>query len=187
MIDKATIIIAVLGVGLGAGAVFAYKAIRTFEMPILDPTVFPYSRDETQGMLVSARNTLPRRDKDGQIQIWGVSRSDRGVVLNMQYASRAPVLRCEAVVTAVTPTRSRVAADCGGDTKSDSAIARTQDALLVPMFEEHIQATMNKRAFKRENATGKEVLTVFQNLGGMQREALKRSDEAQRSQAEARR
>jgi hypothetical protein len=53
------------------------------------------------------------------------------------------------------------------------------------MFEEHIAATLNKRAFNRGNAEMKEAAAVFQNLGGMQREALQMSaDEARRRAAE---
>jgi hypothetical protein len=64
-------------------------------------------------------------------------------------------------------------------------IRRTQDNLRAPMFEEHIAATLNKRAFNRGNAEMKEAAAVFQNLGGMQREALQMSaDEARRRAAE---
>ena len=51
-------------------------------------------------------------------------------------------------------------------------MSRTQDALRAPMFEEHIAATLNKRAFNRSIPDMKERVAVFQNLGGMQREAL---------------
>ena len=53
------------------------------------------------------------------------------------------------------------------------------------MFEEHIAATLNKRAFNRSKADMKERMAVFQNLGGMQREALQMSiDDARLSAAE---
>jgi hypothetical protein len=53
------------------------------------------------------------------------------------------------------------------------------------MFEEHIAATLNKRAFNRSNVDAKEVAAVFNNLGGMQREALQMgADEARRRAAE---
>ena len=151
---------------------------------IPDATVFPYPKEQVQKMLLDARTTLPRRDggKD-MINIWGAYRSGRGVKLNMKYASWAPQLECEAVVTAVTPQETRVVADCG-KSNSDSAISRTQDALRAPMFEEHIAATLNKRAFNRSKADLKERAAVFQNLGGMQREALQMSAEAQRMAAE---
>jgi hypothetical protein len=151
---------------------------------IPDATVFPYSKEQVQKMLLDARTTLPRRDggKD-MINIWGAYRSGRGVKLNMKYASSAPQLECEAIVTAVTPQETRVVADCG-KSNSDSAISRTQDALRAPMFEEHIAATLNKRAFNRSKADLKERAAVFQNLGGMQREALQMSAEAQRMAAE---
>ena len=59
------------------------------------------------------------------------------------------------------------------------AISRTQDRLRAPMFEEHVAATRNKRAFNRSNVDMKETAAVFQNLGGMQREALQMAaDEA---------
>jgi hypothetical protein len=138
-----------------------------------DPTVFPYSKDQVQKMLVDAKTTVPRRDGPGEmINIWGAGRSAKGVRLNMKFASWAPLLECEAIITSITPKESRVVADCGKSTNSDSAMSRTQDALRAPMFEEHIAATLNKRAFNRSKADMKERMAVFQNLGGMQREAL---------------
>ena len=122
---------------------------------IPDPTVFPYSKDQVQKMLVDSKTTLPRRDGPGEmINIWGTYRSAKGVKLNMKYASWAPLLECEAIVTSISPKESRVVADCG-KSNSDSALSRTQDGLLAPMFEEHIAATLNKRAFNRNNVTAK--------------------------------
>ena len=152
-----------------------------------DPTVFPYSKDQVQTMLVDAKTTLPRRDGPGEmIKIWGAGRSAKGVKLNMKYASWAPLLECEAIITSITPKETRVVADCGKSASSDtSAISRTQDALRAPMFEEHIAATLNKRAFNRSNVDMKEQAAVFKNLGGMQREALQMSaDDARRRAAE---
>ena len=151
-----------------------------------DPAVFPYSKDQVQTMLADAKTTLPRRDGPGDvIKIWGAGRSSKGVRLNMKYASWAPLLECEAIITAITPKESRVVADCGKSADSDSALSRTQDSLRAPMFEEHIAATLNKRAFNRSKVDMKEKVAVFQNLGGMQREALQMSvNEARRSAAE---
>ena len=154
-----------------------------------DPTVFPYSKDQVQKMLVDAKTTLPRRDGPGDmIKIWSNGRTSKGVTLNMKYASWAPLVECEAVTTSIKPNETRVVADCGKSTNSDSAISRTQDSLRAPMFEEHIAATLNKRAFNRANVDAKEVAAVFQNLGGMQREALQMSaDDARRRASEPRR
>jgi hypothetical protein len=151
-----------------------------------DTAVVPYSRDQVQTMLVDAKTTLPRRDGPGEmIRIWSAGRSANGVRLNMKYASWAPLLECEAIITAITPKESRVVADCGKSPNSDSAIRNTQDSLRAPMFEEHIAATLNKRAFDRHNVDRKETAAVFQNLGGMQREALQMSaDDARRTAAE---
>jgi hypothetical protein len=163
---------------LGAAGFFVYKKAD------VDTTVFPYPARQLQTMLMEAKTTLPRRDGPGQIQLWGTGRTAKGVALNLQYASWAPVLKCEAVITAIAPDRSRVVPDCGASAKSDSAMARTQDELRVPMFEEHIQATLNKRAFDRKAVDRQESASVLKNLGGMQREALKMADEdAQRLQA----
>jgi hypothetical protein len=153
---------------------------------IPDPTVFPYSKDQVQSMLMEAKTTLPRRDGPGEmIKIWANGRTSKSVTLNMKYASWAPLLECEAIVTAISPKETRVVADCGKNTNSDSAISRTQDMLRAPMFEEHIAATLKKRAFDRSNVDAKEAAAVFQNLGGMQREALQMSaDDARRRAAE---
>jgi hypothetical protein len=151
-----------------------------------DPTLFPYSKNQVQTMLVDSKTTLPRRDGPGEmIRIWGAGRSAKGVRLNMRYASWAPLLECEAIITSIAPNESRVVADCGKGTNSDSAMSRTQDQLRAPMFEEHIAATLNKRPFNRGNVDAKEAAAVFKNLGGMQREALQMAaDEARRSAAE---
>jgi hypothetical protein len=154
---------------------------------IPDPTVFPYSKNEVQTMLENSTTTLPRRDGPGEmIKIWGAYRSGKGVRLNMKYASWAPLLECEAVVTSITPKETRVVADCGNNTNSDSALSRTQDSLRAPMFEEHIAATLKKRPFNRSNVDAKEVATVFKNLGGMQREALEMAAEDARQRAGSR-
>lgn len=154
-----------------------------------DPSVFPYSKDQVQTMLVDAKTTLPRRDGPGEmIKIWAAGRSSKGVRLNMKYASWAPLLECEAVITSLSPKESRVVADCGKSKNSDSALGRTQDSLRSPMFEEHIAATLNKRAFNRSTVDMKEAAAVFKNLPGMQVEALQMSaDEARRAAAERRR
>ena len=152
-----------------------------------DPTLFPYSKAQVQTMLVDAKTTLPRRDGPGDmIKIWGAGRSSKGVRLNMKYASWAPLLECEAVITEISPKESKVVADCGKSANSDSsAMSRTQDMLRAPMFEEHIAATLNKRAFNRANVDAKETAAVFKNLGGMQREALQMSaEDAKRRAAE---
>ena len=152
---------------------------------IPDPTVFPYSKDQVQKMLVDAKTTLPRRDGPGEmIKIWGDGRSAKGVRLNMKYASWAPLLECEAVITSISPKETRVVADCGNSTNSDSAMSRTQDMLRAPMFEEHIAATLNKRAFNRSKVDMKERVAVFSNLGGMQREALQMSADDARLRAQ---
>jgi hypothetical protein len=155
-----------------------------------DPTVFPYSKEQVLTILADAKTTLPRRDGPGEmIKIWGNGRTSKSVTLNMKYASWAPLLECEAIVTSISPKESRVVADCGKSANSNSsAMSRTQDQLRAPMFEEHIAATLNKRPFNRGNAQAKETAAVFQNLGGMQREALQMSaDEARLRAAEPRR
>jgi hypothetical protein len=154
---------------------------------IPDPTVFPYSKDQAQKMLVDSQTTLPRRDGPGEmIKIWGTYRSAKGVRLNMKYASWAPLLECEAIVTSISPKETRVVADCGKSANSDSAMVRAQDALRAPMFEEHISATLNKRAFNRSKVDMKEKVAVFQNLGGMQREALQMAADDARLRASER-
>jgi hypothetical protein len=154
--------------------------LPSFETATFDPAVFNYSRDQVQTMLDNAKTTLPRRDGPGQIEIWGAGRSGKGVTLNMRYASWAPLLSCEAVVTSVATNKSRVIADCGGTSADESAIAHTQDRLRTPMFEEHIQATLNKRLFNRANVDMKERGIVITNLGAMQREALQAAAEESR-------
>ncbi|QOZ27001.1 hypothetical protein CI1B_28930 [Bradyrhizobium ivorense] len=145
-----------------------------------DPTVYPYSRQQAQTMLVAAKTTLPRRDKSGQIEIWSTGRSSKGVMLNMKYASKAPLITCDVAITDVGPDKVRVVPDCGADPKQESAINRTSEELRVPMFAEHVEATLNKREFSRERVSRKEVAITFKNLNEMQNEALQTYADEQR-------
>ncbi|MFB7143235.1 hypothetical protein ACWGMK_01440 [Agrobacterium deltaense] len=142
-----------------------------------DTTLFPYTREQITAILTQARTVIPRRDGDGNIQIWGAGRSADGIKLNMRYADNAPLLECMAVVTEVTAEQSRVVAECGSPANAKSAISQTQKALQVPMFEEHIQSTLDKRSFDRTRVDQKESALVLQNMGGMQMETLKRQQE----------
>ena len=153
-----------------------------------DPTVFPLSRNQVQAMLMDARTTMPRRDDAKEkIKIWGEARTSKGVRLNMKYASWAPLLECEAVITVIKPEETRVVADCGKSANAnESARARTQDQLRAPMFEEHIASTLNKRPFDRSKVTAKETAAVFKNLNGMQNEALQMAADEAKLRAAAR-
>ncbi len=162
MLDK----IAVAVVVAGGIAYFAHERLNR------DPTVFALSKAQAESLLVTARTSLPRRDGDGKIEIWGVDRTDKGVKLNMKYFASAPLLECGAVVTALAENKSRVVPDCGGFALSGSAVSTTQIQLRVPMFEEHIQATLAKRPFDRARVDRAESAIVMRNMGDMRREAL---------------
>ena len=138
-------------------------------------TVFPYSKEQVEAILVDAKTTLPRRDGHGQIEIWGAGRSERGVTLQMKYLSTAPLLTCQAVITAVAPNQSNVVADCNSGPPSDSPTSRTQEELLAPMFEEHILATLNKRAFDRDAVDRRRAAIVLNNMTAMRNEAVQRA------------
>lgn len=176
MAAKLVFLVGVLGLGG-----YVYNKASNY-----DPSVVPYSREQAQAVLEKSVTTMPRRDGDGEIRIWGAGTSASGVTLNMQYASWAPLLSCEAVITEIAPNQSRVVPDCGDESGGGSAIAATDTKLRAPMFEEHIQSTLHQRAFNRDTVTRKETAVVMDNLGGMQREALKTADEFQRMEAEAR-
>ena len=158
---------------LGIGGYVGYTATS------YDPAVVPYSKAEVQGILAGAKTTLPRRDGDGHINIWGIGRTAQGVSLAMKYdeADWAPELNCQAVITELGPHQSRVVADCG-NTDTGSAQANTQVALQAPMFDEFIQSKLAHRPFDRARASSKEMAVVMKNMGGMQKEALKMSDQA---------
>jgi hypothetical protein len=163
---------------LGVGGFFGYK------MATYDETVVPYSKAQVQDMLASAKRSIPRKDNDGFITMWSNGKTKDGVYLAMKYADTAPQIDCLARVVALSPTESQVYADCGG-TGSGSAIGDTTAALQVPMFDEHIQATVRGRDFNRARADSKGVGIVMKNMGGMQREALKTADSFQRMEADA--
>lgn len=152
-----------------------------------DVTEFPYSGDQVTAMLTRARTAMPRRDGDGTIEIWAAGKTTTGVALKMKYASWAPVIDCQAIITPIAADKSRVVADCGGPVDPKSPTSRTQNQLRAPMFEEHIQATLEKRPFDRAHVDQKETAAVFQNLPDMQAEALKTSAETQRNVNEAQR
>lgn len=174
---KLVFLVGVLGVGG-----YVYNKASAY-----DPAVVPLSREQAQAVLADAVTTMPRRTKDGTIRMWGAGRSSKGVTLHMKYASWAPLLTCEAVITEVSPTESRVVPDCSDEDdsgSSGSALASTHDQLRVPMFEEFIQSTLHKREFNRDTVSQKEIAVVMSNMGGMQKEALKSHDEAQRMMAE---
>lgn len=163
---------------LGIGGYFGYQATS------YDSAVVPYSKAEVQGILSGAKVTLPRRDGDGHINIWGNGKNAQGVALSMKYdeADWAPLLACQAVITELGPHQSRVVADCG-NTNTGSAQANTQIALQAPMFDEFIQSKLAGRPFDRGRAQSKEMAVVMSNMGGMQKEALKMSDEMSRDRA----
>lgn len=138
-------------------------------------TVFPYSKEQVEAILVDAKTVLPRRDGPGQIEIWGAGRSEKGVTLHMKYASTAPLLTCQAVITAVAPNQSNVEADCNSGSPSDSPMSRTQDELLAPMFEEHIMATLDKRTFDRNAVDRREAAIVLNNMSAMRDEAIQKA------------
>ena len=135
-------------------------------------------------MLVAAKTTIPRKDNNGQIEIWSTGRSNKGVMLNMKYSSKARLITCDVAITEIAPNQVRATPDCGGDPKAESVIARTGEDLRVPMFAEHVEATLNKRAFDRARATQQEVAITFKNLNAMQNEAMESYAEAQRMQRE---
>jgi|GEM_PF-6114587 len=141
MHDKLILVVGVLA----AGAFVACGAAN------YDPMVFPYSRQQVQTMLVDAKTALPTDNGPVHmgINIWATGRSEKGVALSMRSASWAPVINCEAAITAIDADHSRAVPDC-------SALDLTQDQLEAPMFEEHIKATLNKRAFDRETVSRKQ-------------------------------
>lgn len=165
---------------LGVGGYFGYKSMD------YDPNVYPYSKDQIQQILSTARTTEPRKDGEGNIEIWGTGFNADSIGMSMQYHSTAPVLSCRAVTTEVSPTETRVVPDCTTDSQYNSAMLKTSDQLSATMFGEHIESKLRNRPFDRSRVDNKQVGVVMGNMGGMQREALKSADEAQRMQAESR-
>ena len=160
---------------LGIGGYFGYQATG------YDPSVVPYSKAEVQDILSGSKVTLQRRDGDGHINIWGNGKNAQGVAMSMKYdeADWAPLIPCQAVITELGPKQSRVVANCGSSA-SGSAMAKTQDELRSPMFDEFIQSKLQNREFDRKRVDSKEMGAVMRNMGGMQKEALKSADEASR-------
>jgi hypothetical protein len=193
MSAKLVFAVGVLGVGGYYG----------FQMSKFDPTVFPYSKEQVQSLLTEAKTSTPRKDGHGEILIWSTGLSEKGVGLAEGYVDGAPFASCEAVITAIAPDKSRVVADCSGDqpqsrpsdpstgsgstNSADNPVASTEVQLRAPIFEEHIQATLNHRAFDRSTVDNREAGIVLRNVPAMQGEALRRAAEAARRDAEAHR
>jgi hypothetical protein len=172
-------ILAVAGIA-GAGL---YFGAGNSLMARLDPSIFPVSTDQAVAMLKGAKASLPRKDGDGRIEIWTVGKTSKGVLLNMKYASWAPVLECQAVITKVEPQTSRADVDCGQASDPSSAISRNAADLQAPMFREFVLSQLGKRPFNRANADREEMTIVAKNLPAMQREAITSYVEEQRSRA----
>ena len=152
-----------------------------------DPEVFAISREQLKTRLVAARTRLPRRDGEGFIEIWSTGGTARGVALQMRYSEIAPIIDCQADITAIDPEHSRVVPDCRrSSTESESAISQTVGQLHTAMFDEHLQATLNDRAFNRRRVDSLQVGAALRGMSGMQREALRAHDEMQQMEAEER-
>lgn len=157
---------------LGVSLYFIYKHVGS------EPGVYPYSREEVQRILFDARTVVPTPEGGGQTVLWGAGRSMRGVTLHMRYPKWSSVFKCEAVITAVSPTTSRVDTDCGRPPNAESARSRIDTQSRVPMFEEHIEATLRNRRFNMATVERQRAAYVLANVGDLQREARKSFDEA---------
>lgn len=167
MSGKVVFVVGVLGIGGYVG----HKAMN------YDSTVYNYPKAQVVSMLEDARTELSRADGSTGIRIWSAGRNSDGVKLNMRHSTSAPLIDCRAIITEVAPDQTRVVPDCGGSADSESALANTQAELRVPMFAEHIDATLRQRPFDRSKVDAKQMAAVVKNMQGMQREALKRHDE----------
>lgn len=174
MAAKIVFLVGVLGVGGYVG----HKASQ------YDPAIVPYSAEQVKTMLTKAKTALPRRDGPGKIEFWSTGGTVEKVKLRMRYDIDAPVQECDTILTPIESERTRVVTLCDGGRRSGSAIADMENHIGDPMFDEHVQATLHGRAFVRENVDRKQAAMVLNNMGGMQREALKRSDEFERMQSE---
>lgn len=161
MLAKITAAVAALGAGS-----YLFHSTTTSDL-----TVFPQPRDEVQRILMEARTTLPGRDGSGSIQMWTARDTERGVMLNLQTAAWAPVLTCRIALIAVSPDTTRVLPECGSDGNHTSARARTLAEVHPFMFEEHVHAILNKRAFDRKTVDRRTVAVYSRNLAALQREA----------------
>jgi hypothetical protein len=143
-----------------------------------DPSAFPYSKAAVQDILMSAETTIPSNEKLGGLRIWGAAKTAEGVDMEMRYSSSAsaPVIPCKAVITEIGPEKSRVVADCN-ITGPDSAMFRNRQEMQAPFFEEHILSKLGHQDFDSNRVAGKATATLMVNMPGMQREALKVSDE----------
>lgn len=173
MVAKFVLVVGVLGVGGYVG----------HKVSSHDPSIIDLPKAEVESLLASSKSVVPSKDGKDPGRVWGVGVGERGVGLRLRFGADAPVLECRAVVTAVAPDKSRVAPDCGDD-DNGSKFARVEDSYSDGMFREHIDATIARRAFDRVRAERHVAASVLGAGGEINREAMRRADEAQRTHAE---
>lgn len=155
---------------LGIGGYVGFKASN------YDPAVVPYSKAEVQNLLDGTKTVVPEGVAFHGSIVRVVGRTSDGLNMSMQYSATGPIINCRAVITELGPKESRVVADCG-PTYSNSAMAKTQNEMRTPMFDEHIQSVLQGRSFDTKRVESKKVGAAMRNMGGMQKEALKTADE----------
>jgi hypothetical protein len=171
---------AVFFVGLGGVAAYVGYSVTNY-----DPSVFKMSAAQAQTALASKVLHLPRKDGDGTIELKGIASEGSVTEMSLQYADWAPIISCVARVTEVSKAEVKVKADCSGQSAGASAMQDTVGEFHNAMFDEFIQSTLAQRPFNRKTVDSKEMAIVMKNLGGMQREALRTSDEMQALEAQS--
>ncbi|MEZ0252380.1 MAG: hypothetical protein ACAH20_15705 [Methylobacteriaceae bacterium] len=147
-----------------------------------EPGVYRHPHEKVEAIILNSKTTIPRKDGEGNIEIWSVGSSSKGVALRMQYAESDPIIKCAAIIVPKSYETTRVRLDCRDKEASDRPVDRSEELNRV-MFEEHVDAILKNRSFSRARTDAATRAIMFRNLGEMQREAL----EAQAADYEERR
>jgi hypothetical protein len=175
--SKGRMMLAKMFFGSGITAIGAYVAVTmaTYNVDIIDKTP-----DDVARFLGGAQTVIPRKDGDGSIRIWGTGYHNGIVHMRMTYNAGSPTtpeIPCAAVLDPVETTKTKVTVSCASGPPTGDAIVDTTEKLKEPMFIEHVRSQLQGRPFNRQWVDNREAGLVLQNMGGMQREAIKRSQE----------
>jgi hypothetical protein len=176
-LKKGRMMLAKLFFGSGITAVGVYVGMTVMNYNV---DVIEQKPEEVGKFLARAETVIPRKDGDGSIRIWGTGYHNGVVTMSMTYNAGSPdtpVLPCKADLQAVDENRTQVSVSCASGPPTGDAIADTTEKLKEPMFIEHVRSKLQNREFNRDWVDNREVGIVLQNMGGMQQEAIKRSQE----------
>lgn len=118
-----------------------------------DPNVYPLSQAETYAKLASSHLPSDGKSAFGTLSYHTSGNGDSKVYWNGTGGTFASV-HCEAEITPDNASKSRVMAYCNGGGAGDGAAAGMVSGMQRRALIEHIDATLNNRAFDKSRSLG---------------------------------